>query len=110
MPHGQSYSELRPPPRTRLNGERRLRSVSQSALSQATGISERTLQRLENGEIDNPPLRYLVNCATALGIGDWRELVEPEWERWLPLKGGPKKARRAESRLPPLPRQTGEGS
>jgi transcriptional regulator with XRE-family HTH domain len=91
---------LLPPPRTRLNRERRLRSVSQSALSQATGISERTLQRLENGEIENPPLRYLVNCAKALGIEDWRELVEPEWEQWLQIKAGPKKPQRARSQLP----------
>jgi transcriptional regulator with XRE-family HTH domain len=91
---------LAPPPRTRLNRERRLRSVSQSALSQATGISERTLQRLENGEIDNPPLRYLVNCALALGIADWRQLVEPEWERWLQTKAGPKRPRRARGQMP----------
>jgi transcriptional regulator with XRE-family HTH domain len=97
VPDDESDRELLPTPRTRLNRERRLRSVSQSSLSKATGISERTLQRLENGEIENPPLRYLVNCAKALGIDDWRELVDPEWERWLPLPGGPKRARRAKS-------------
>jgi hypothetical protein len=57
--------------------------------------SERTLQRLENSEIENPPLRYLVNCAKALGMEDWRELVEPDWEQWLQIKGGPKKPQRA---------------
>ena len=74
----QSERLLLPPPRTRLNRARRLRLVSQRSLSLATGISERNLGRLENGEIENPPLRYLVNCAYALGIEDWRELVEPE--------------------------------
>ncbi len=71
--------------------------MDQTSLSRATGISQRTLQRLENGEIENPPLRYLVNCAKALGMDDWRELVEPEWERWLPLKGGPKTPRHADT-------------
>jgi transcriptional regulator with XRE-family HTH domain len=97
VPDEKSDRELLPPPRTRLNRERRLRSVSQKHLSRATGISERNLQRLENGEIENPRLRYLVNCAKALGMDDWRELVEPEWEQWLPLPGGPKRARRAET-------------
>jgi transcriptional regulator with XRE-family HTH domain len=95
-----SERALVPPPKTRLNRERRVRSVSQSALARATGISERTLQRLEGGEIENPPLRYLVNCAKALGMEDWRDLVEPEWEQWLRIKGGPKKPQRARGQLP----------
>lgn len=87
---------LRPPPATRLKRERLRLQVSQLSLSRATGISERTLQRLENGEIENPPLRYLVNCAKALGIADWRELIEPEWERWLPVGNGPMRPRLAD--------------
>lgn len=95
-----SERALVPPPKTRLNRERRLRSVSQSALSQATGISERTLQRLENGDIENPPLRYLVNCAQALEMEDWRELIDPDWEQWLQIKDGPKKPQMAKRLMP----------
>lgn len=49
-----------------------------------TGMSLRTYQRLENGEVDNPPLRYLVNCAIVFGV-DWLELVEDEWLEWMPI-------------------------
>jgi transcriptional regulator with XRE-family HTH domain len=86
-------------PQTRLNAARRKRQVSQYELSQVTGISERTLSRLENGEITNPPLRYLVNCAKALGM-DWHELIEPEWEQWEPRLRGEK--------FPPLPERRAE--
>lgn len=70
-------------PQTRLNYIRRSQGVSQNELSAVTGISQRTLSRLENGELTNPPLRYLVNCAKALGV-PWQELIEPAWEEWEP--------------------------
>lgn len=71
-------------PKTQLNYIRRSQGVSQAHLAEVTGISERNLSRLENGEMSNPPLRYLVNCALALGLDDWRVLVEPAWETWAP--------------------------
>lgn len=93
-------------PKTRLNHERRLQRVSQAGLAELTGISERNLSRLENGEMTNPPLRYLVNCALALGLEDWRELVEPAWEQWEPdlRKDKTRPQRRAEPdpNVPPL--------
>jgi transcriptional regulator with XRE-family HTH domain len=67
--------------RTRLARLRVQRRISQTWLAQATGISPRTLQRLEAGHIDNPPLRYLVNCAMALGVG-LDEVIEDEWREW----------------------------
>jgi transcriptional regulator with XRE-family HTH domain len=75
--------------------------VSQADLAEVTGISQRNLSRLENGEMTNPPLRYLVNCALALGLDDWRVLVEPEWEQWAPDLGRDKT--RAERRAKPDP-------
>jgi transcriptional regulator with XRE-family HTH domain len=81
-------TSLSPSPKTWLNRIRRERAVMQSELASKTGISDRTLPRLENGEIGNPPLRYLVNCALVLGV-DWHELVEDEWETWIQLPAGP---------------------
>jgi transcriptional regulator with XRE-family HTH domain len=52
--------------------------MSQRALAAETGLSLRTLQRIERLEIDNPPIRYLTNCAIALGCG-LEDLIEPSW-------------------------------
>jgi transcriptional regulator with XRE-family HTH domain len=86
-------SELKPPPLTWLSRYRREAAVEQGELAAATGISQRTLQRLESGETDNPPLRYLISCAMALGLDDWHLLLEDEWLRPL----GNKAPRRAKS-------------
>jgi transcriptional regulator with XRE-family HTH domain len=86
-------------PQTRLNAVRRAKGISQRELGKVTGISQRTLSRLENGDVTNPPLRYLVNCAKALGVS-WQELVEPEWEEWEPRLRGEK--------FPPLPERRAE--
>ncbi len=87
-------SDLSPPPQTWLNRYRREADVKQDELARVTGMSERTLSRLENGEVKNPPLRYLVNRAYALGLDDWQLLLEDEWQEWLPLRGRtPERAR-----------------
>jgi len=44
----------------------------------------RTLQRVERLEIDNPPIRYLTNCAIALGC-ELEDLIEPAWREWKGL-------------------------
>ncbi|MDP1793783.1 MAG: helix-turn-helix transcriptional regulator [Acidimicrobiales bacterium] len=92
-------------PKTQLNYIRREQRVSQADLAAITGISLRNLSRLENGEMTNPPLRYLVNCARALGV-PWQQLVEPEWEQWEPelRPGKPLPERRAQpnANVPPL--------
>lgn len=93
-------------PKTQLNYIRRLQGVAQDELAEVTGISERNLSRLENGTMTNPPVRYLVNCALALGLDDWRVLIEPEWEQWEPAlrKHEPRSQRRAapHPQMPPL--------
>ena len=69
---------------TRLARLRLERGISQVELAQATGISIATLRRLERGNIPNPPLRYLTNCAIVLGV-EVEELIEDAWREWLPL-------------------------
>ena len=46
-------------PATRLGRIRVSRGISQAHLARVTGISLRTLQRLEQGVLANPPIRYL---------------------------------------------------
>lgn len=57
------------------------RGVTQEELAEAIGISIATYRRLERGKIDNPPLRYLVNSAIALGV-ELADLIENDWNRW----------------------------
>lgn len=49
-----------------------------------TGISPAQYRRLERGQIENPPLRYLVNCALVLRV-DLFEVVEDRWLEWMPF-------------------------
>lgn len=71
-------------PETRLARARMSRGVTQDELAAAIGISVPTYRRLERGQTDNPPLRYLVNAALALGV-ELDELIEDEWRTWLVL-------------------------
>lgn len=71
-------------PVTKLARLRIDRDFRQDELAEKTGLSLRTLQRLEAGEINNPPLRYLTNCAIALEV-DLDEVIEDEWRQWLKL-------------------------
>lgn len=57
-------------------------------MSLMTGIPLRTYQRLENGKLTNPPIRYLTNCALALGV-PLEEVCELAWVEWTRLEGGP---------------------
>jgi transcriptional regulator with XRE-family HTH domain len=71
----------------RLAAWRDKRGVTQQELAVATGISTSTIRRLESPlevERANPPLRYLQNCALALGC-KLSDLVEPEWQAGLAL-------------------------
>jgi transcriptional regulator with XRE-family HTH domain len=63
--------------------------VRQEEMAERTGIPLRTYQRLESGELTNPPIRYLVNCALALTL-ELDEVCEPEWLEWLPTAQAPK--------------------
>ena len=71
----------RPTPKSRLYSRRRVAELSQRELAMRAGISLRTLQRIERLEVDNPPVRYLANCAIVLGC-ELDDLIEPEWREW----------------------------
>jgi transcriptional regulator with XRE-family HTH domain len=77
------------PPSTRLARARLSRGVTQEELAEAIGVSAPTLRRLERGDVENPKLRHLVNCALALGV-DLDEILEPKWMKWLPAEGARK--------------------
>lgn len=61
--------------------------MTQKRLSELTGLSLRTVQRIELGEVDNPPLRYLVNLAMALDI-ELTAILEDEWLEWMVFDAG----------------------
>lgn len=67
--------------KTKLAVWRERRGVTQEELARATGLSMSVYWRLDNGRYDNPPLRYLINCALALGC-ELDDLVEEEWREW----------------------------
>lgn len=69
---------------TRLAALRVRAGVSQAHMARTTGISSSTYWRLERGRIANPPLRYLVNCAIALGV-ELDDVIEDAWREWLVL-------------------------
>jgi transcriptional regulator with XRE-family HTH domain len=66
---------------TKLEKLRRERGVSQNEIAWVTGISLSTYRRLELGKVSNPPLRYLVNCAIALGV-PLDDVLEDSWREW----------------------------
>ncbi|MFL5866688.1 MAG: helix-turn-helix domain-containing protein [Thermoleophilaceae bacterium] len=71
--------------RSRLAAARKHRGVSQIDLARAVGMSLASYRRLETGEMENPGLRYLVNCALALDI-ELTALIEDEWLEWAVLE------------------------
>jgi transcriptional regulator with XRE-family HTH domain len=60
------------------------RGVTQEELARAVGVSVPTYRRLERGQVANPKLRHLVNCAIALGV-ELGDVVEDSWLEWLRL-------------------------
>ena len=66
---------------TRLAELRVAADLSQLEMAKLTGLALNTYIRLERGEIANPPIRYLVNCAFVLGV-DLDAVLEREWTRW----------------------------
>ena len=72
-------------PTTRLGLVRaRERGVSQQALAWQSGVSLRTIQRLEAGAVPNPNLRVLVQLAHALHVS-LEDICEAEWLAWQPF-------------------------
>lgn len=57
--------------------------MTQEELAKAVGVSAQTIRRLERGEVENPKLRTLVNCAIALGV-ELSDVIEDDWLGWLP--------------------------
>jgi DNA-binding Xre family transcriptional regulator len=68
--------------RTKLAALRVQRGVTQAELAAAVGIALATYRRLERGRVPSPPLRYLSNCAIALGV-ELEDLIEDEWREWF---------------------------
>jgi transcriptional regulator with XRE-family HTH domain len=68
-------------PRTKLAARRLGTGLSQQRISELTGIPLRTIQRLERGNIDNPPIRYLVNLAEVLECR-LIDVCEDDWIKW----------------------------
>ncbi len=53
-------------------------------MAHAIGVSIATYRRLERGQLENPPLRYLVNAAIVLRV-PLEDVIEPAWREWLAL-------------------------
>lgn len=72
-------------PRTKI-ARRRLRlGLKQRQVAEMTGIPVRQLRRLEKGEIERPPLAYLVNLAMVLDVENPLDLAEDSWVEWQVL-------------------------
>jgi transcriptional regulator with XRE-family HTH domain len=70
--------------RTKLAKLRLERGISQEELAAVTGISIATYRRLERGEITNPGVAYLSNCAQALGV-ELDDVIEESLRTWNAL-------------------------
>lgn len=58
-----------------------LSGYTQADMVRLTGMAKKTYQRLERGQVDNPPIRYLVNCAKVLHCRV-TDLCDPQWLEW----------------------------
>jgi transcriptional regulator with XRE-family HTH domain len=61
------------------------RGVTQRELADAVGVSHKTLRRLESGQMEDPSLALLTNCALALKVRV-EQITEPSWSEWKPLR------------------------
>ena len=73
---------------TRLREVRLRMGYTQPAMAKRANLPLRTYQRLEAGELRNPPIRHVVNCALALGLRI-QDVAEPEWIRWTTSPASP---------------------
>ena len=72
--------------RTQLAELRLYRNLTQRQLAMYAGIPLSSYRRLERGQNDNPPLRWLVNLWHVLGLSDdLYALIEDEWLEWKQL-------------------------
>jgi transcriptional regulator with XRE-family HTH domain len=74
---------------TRLADRRLAARYTQKQMAELTGMSLMTYRRLERAELENPPLRHLVNCLWVLRarLPETRlaDVLEREWLEWLVL-------------------------
>jgi transcriptional regulator with XRE-family HTH domain len=70
---------------TRLAALRTKRGLTQAQFADEIGLSIATYQRLEEGRMSNPPIRYLVNAAIALEV-ELEAVCEPDWLQWSKLR------------------------
>jgi transcriptional regulator with XRE-family HTH domain len=72
-----------PDVRTTLAEIRIGRRISQAELAKVTGLSRRTIQRLEAGHFGDagPHLGHLAQCAIALGV-PLEAVIDPAWRVW----------------------------
>lgn len=73
--------------RSRLAVARVAAGVTQAEAAERIGIGLATYRRLERGQVENPPLRYLVNAAIMFGV-DVDDVIDDRWREWLPLDQG----------------------
>ena len=67
--------------KTKLAQLRSSRDVSLDKAAEWIGMTRSTLWRLEQGQIDNPRLPWLVNAALFYGVS-LSEVIEDEWLEW----------------------------
>lgn len=87
--------------KSKVHFERDAAGHTQAFMSEHTGIPLRTYRRLENGELTNPPIRYLVNCAIVLNVA-LESVCEEDWLRWTNFShqaSGPKRRLKIQGRL-----------
>ncbi len=72
---------------TPLSYQRISAGVTQQELAVAVGVSVRTIQRLESGQVAQPSLRLLINCAIALRV-NLGQICQGEWLDWTVFTEG----------------------
>jgi transcriptional regulator with XRE-family HTH domain len=71
--------------RTKLAEHRLSRNLTQRQVAMFAGIPLSSYRRLERGQNQNPPLRWLVNLMHVLALDELGELVEEEWLEFTQL-------------------------
>jgi transcriptional regulator with XRE-family HTH domain len=82
-----SRKDLQAKIRTRVARTRVAAGITQEKLAEVTGIPLATYRRLERGQLDNPPIRYLSNIALVLNV-DLDEICEDDWLWWTVFRDG----------------------
>jgi DNA-binding XRE family transcriptional regulator len=105
MPDGRARARPEMSKRTTRLAERRLAArYTQKQMAELTGMSVMTYRRLERGELENPPLRHLVNCLWVLRarLPDLRlgDIIERDWLDWHVLDDAAAEPPRAADRAP----------